>query len=128
MLDELPPGDKESWLDEPGWHRAKIKVVFDPLLPADFLPRLIVRLQNLYARGWEDGALLERKGQDGKSASRAIVHQKRRVRDRQLEIECSGNYPELLQGQIYHVLECLLEEGYHKISVEATVSCPLSGS
>jgi len=125
MLDARPPDGKETWLNAPasGWRRAKMQVVLAPLLPADLLPRLVVRLQNLYARGcWSNGALLERKGQDDESASRAVVQQNRR--ERQLDIECAGIYPEDLRGQLFHVLEKLLLEGYHGLGLEARVGCP----
>ena len=124
MLDSSPPDSRRTWLDAEGWRKAKMRVVLKPLLPADVLPRLVVRLQNLYARGcWSDGALLEKKGRGaGASSSRAVVHQNRR--ERQLDIECGGSYPEDLRGQIFHVLERLLEESYHGVRVEARVSCP----
>lgn len=67
-----------------------MQVAIKPLLPADVLPRLVVRLQNLDARGcWSEGVLLERKAWGGGArSSRAVVHQNRR--ERLLDIECGG--------------------------------------
>ena len=123
MLDSEQPQLATDWLK--AWEnkrKAKIQVSVKPLLPPDLFPRLIVRLQNLATTHgfWLGGALLEK--QQESNRSRAVLSLDQRARH--LTIECGGEYPEGLRGQLYNVLEKLIEDSYHGVHIDVQVSCP----